>query len=108
MYHAGAVFLYFLVLRITGHLVMTDLANVSALTRTPGQLPIDWYFDPRVAEIEQRVLFESGPGYVGHELMVPEVGDYRSLDWMNHAKVLVHNQSFGGSVSWRIFSSLRR
>jgi len=72
---------------------MTDLANVSALTRTPGQLPIDWYFDPRVAEIEQKLLFKGGPGYVGHELMVPEVGDYRSLDWMNHAKVLVRNRS---------------
>jgi len=72
---------------------MTDLANVSALTRTPVQLPIDWYFDPRIAEIERKLLFDRGPGYVGHELMVPEVGDYRSLDWMHHAKVLVRNQS---------------
>ena len=72
---------------------MTDLANVSALTRTPGQLPIHWYFDPRVADIEQKLLFQGGPNYVGHELMVPELGDYRSLDWMGHAQVLVRNQS---------------
>ena len=72
---------------------MTDLANVSALTRTPVQLPVDWYFDPRIAAIEQKVLFEQGPGYVGHELMVPEVGDYRTLEWMNHAKTLVRNQN---------------
>jgi phenylpropionate dioxygenase-like ring-hydroxylating dioxygenase large terminal subunit len=72
---------------------MTDLANVSALTRTPAQLPIDWYFDPRIAQIEQNILFERGPGYVGHELMVPEPGDYRALDWMNNAKVLVRNQA---------------
>src|SRR3954462_4194193 len=58
---------------------MTDLANVSALTRTPAQLPIEWYFDPQIAEIERKMLFENGPGYVGHELMVPEVGNYRSL-----------------------------
>jgi choline monooxygenase len=57
------------------------------------QLPIDWYFDPRIAAIEQKVLFEQGPGYVGHELMVPEVGDYRSLEWMNHARTLVRNQN---------------
>ena len=57
------------------------------------QLPIDWYFDPRVAAIEQKVLFEQGPGYVGHELMVPEVGDYRSLEWMNNARTLVRNQN---------------
>ena len=72
---------------------MTDLANVSALTRTPVQMPVDWYFDPRIAAIEQKVLFEKGPGYVGHELMVPEIGNYRSLEWMNHAKTLVHNHN---------------
>ena len=38
---------------------MTDLANVSALIRTPVQLPIDWYFDPQVAEIERKLLFLS-------------------------------------------------
>lgn len=72
---------------------MTDLANVSALSRTPAQLSVDWYFDPRIAEIEQKILFEQGPGYVGHELMVPEIGSYRSLEWMNHAKALVRNQN---------------
>ena len=63
---------------------MTDLANVSALTRTPVQMPVDWYFDPRIAAIERKVLFEQGPGYVGHELMVPEAGNYRSLAGMLH------------------------
>ena len=72
---------------------MTDLANVSALTRTPVQLPIDWYFDPEIAAAEQRVLFDKGPGYVGHELMVPGRGDFRSLDWMSNAKVLVRNDN---------------
>lgn len=72
---------------------MTDLANVSALTRTPVQLPVDWYFDSRILEIEKKVLFENGPGYIGHELMVPETGSYRTLEWMNHAKTLVRNQN---------------
>ena len=60
--------------------IMSDLANVSSLTRTPVHLPVSWYFDPKIAEVEQQVLFRQGPGYVGHELMVPESGDYRSLE----------------------------
>jgi choline monooxygenase len=72
---------------------MTDLANVSALIRTPAQPPVEWYLDPRIFRIEEKVLFQQGPGYVGHELMVPEVGDYRTLEWMGNAKALVHNQN---------------
>ena len=70
---------------------MSDLANVSSLTRTPVQLPVSWYFDPAIAELEQKLLFRQGPGYVGHELMVPDVGNYRSIESANHASVLVHN-----------------
>ncbi len=72
---------------------MTDLANATALTRTPTQLPVSWYFDPVIAEIERRTLFDSGPCYMGHELMVPHVGDYYALDWMGNGKVLVRNDS---------------
>jgi phenylpropionate dioxygenase-like ring-hydroxylating dioxygenase large terminal subunit len=72
---------------------MTDLANVTALTRTPTQLPLSWYFDPAIAQIEQRTLFDDGPGYVGHELMVPHLGDYHALDWMGNGKALVRGES---------------
>lgn len=70
---------------------MSDLFTPSALRPTLTQLPIDWYFDPAIYEIEKKVLFENGPNYVGHELMVPNVGDYHVLDWMNEGKVLVRN-----------------
>jgi phenylpropionate dioxygenase-like ring-hydroxylating dioxygenase large terminal subunit len=70
---------------------MSDLSNTSALDRNPTQLPIDWYFDPKIHEIEQKILFDQGPGYVGHELMVPNVGDFHVLDWMNKGKVIVRN-----------------
>jgi phenylpropionate dioxygenase-like ring-hydroxylating dioxygenase large terminal subunit len=72
---------------------MTDLATVTALTHTPTQLPLSWYFDPAVAEIERRTLFDNGPRYVGHELMVPNPGDYHVLDWMGNGKVLVRNEA---------------
>ncbi|HSQ02718.1 MAG TPA: aromatic ring-hydroxylating dioxygenase subunit alpha, partial [Burkholderiales bacterium] len=32
-----------------------------------------------------------GPGYAGHALMVPNPGDYQSLEWLGHARALVHN-----------------
>ena len=53
---------------------MSDLASQLALTRTPTHLPLSWYFDPKVAEIEQKLLFDRGPGYVGHAAMAPEPG----------------------------------
>jgi phenylpropionate dioxygenase-like ring-hydroxylating dioxygenase large terminal subunit len=55
------------------------------------QLPVGWYFDPRIWEVEKRLLFDAGPGYVGHELMVPEPGDYHSLGWDGHARALVRD-----------------
>ena len=55
---------------------MSDLASQLALTRTPTHLPLSWYFDPKVAEIEQKTLFDRGPGYVGHAAMV--AADFQS------------------------------
>src|SRR5258706_114553 len=53
-------------------------------------LPISCYFDHGWFEREMLLLFGNGPGYVGHQLMVPEVGDYKTLPWTEHGKVLVH------------------
>ncbi len=52
---------------------------------------MSWYFDERIFAQEQRLLFDDGPGYIGHELMVPAVNDYRSLDWQDHASLLVRS-----------------
>ncbi len=71
---------------------MIDLAEISKLAKTSIQLPIDWYLDPSILEIEKKVLFEQGAGYVGHEVMVPEVGDYYVLEWLKSAKALVRNE----------------
>ena len=72
---------------------MTDLATATTLELTPTQLPLSWYFDPAIAEIEQRTLFATGPGYVGNELMVPNVGDYYALDWLYNGKALVRDEA---------------
>jgi choline monooxygenase len=72
---------------------MSNLATADRLRQSASQLPVSWYCDPAILELEQQVLFARGPGYVGHELMVPEVGDYHALAWRDNAQVLVRNAS---------------
>lgn len=71
---------------------MSNLADSSARTQVSPALPVDWYFDPKIFELEMELLFKNGPGYVGHELMVPKLGDYQVLDWLHGgSKMLVRN-----------------
>ncbi len=56
------------------------------------QLPVSWYFDPDIYALELQILFANGPGYVGHQLMVPNVGDYQVLDTTRQASMLVRNE----------------
>jgi phenylpropionate dioxygenase-like ring-hydroxylating dioxygenase large terminal subunit len=70
---------------------MSDIGHPSRFKPAASQLPVHAYHDPRVFEREMRDLFAAGPGYVGHELMVPNAGDYHALGWMDDAKALVRN-----------------
>ena len=71
---------------------MSDLSHVAAFRNTAAsQLPVAWYFDPRIYALEKQLLFDAGPNYVGHELLTPEIGDYHALSWTNNAKALVRN-----------------
>ncbi len=70
---------------------MSDLSPLALLDIASPQLPVHWYFDPRVYALEKRLVFDHGPGYVAHELMVPNVGDYHVLEWLGNSKVLVRN-----------------
>ena len=58
---------------------MSDLASLSTLARSNAQLPVHVYHDEALLQREIKQLFHSGPQYVGHELMVPHVGDYATL-----------------------------
>lgn len=69
---------------------MADLVDVFQLA--PTQLPVEWYLDPHILNLEKHLLFDQGPGYVGHEIMLPNVGDYYVREWMNNAKFLVRNK----------------
>jgi len=55
-------------------------------------LPISWYFDPEILEIERRELFAPGPTFAGHRSMVPREGDYAVRGGQQDGRVLVrHN-----------------
>jgi choline monooxygenase len=72
---------------------MSDLATVENLSKPAPQLPAAWYFDAGIAALEEERLFRGGPGYVGHELMIPNRGDYIALDGKRGAKALVRGDS---------------
>ena len=69
---------------------MSDLATAARLRQAASQFPASWYCDPRVLDAERKHLLARAPGYVGHELMVPERGDYRVLASRDNAQALVH------------------
>ena len=68
---------------------MSDLASRADLVPGVSQFPVDWYFDEKRFEAEKQLIFAAGPGYVGHELMIPERHSYRSQEWRDHARLLV-------------------
>jgi choline monooxygenase len=72
---------------------MSDLSRAVAFRQSTSQLPVAWYFDPKIYELEKRLLFDAGPNYAGHELLTPESGDYHALAWTGDAKALVRNAS---------------
>ncbi|OQS32555.1 aromatic ring-hydroxylating oxygenase subunit alpha [Chromobacterium haemolyticum] len=67
---------------------MSDLASAQMLQASAAQLPVYTYFDPAYYAQEQRLLFGDAPIYYGHELMTPNAGDYQTLEWMGHGKML--------------------
>lgn len=74
---------------------MSDLANLANLARIASQhaqLPVHVYHDAALLQREISQLFERGPRYVAHELMVPNVGDFATLMQENEGRMLVRNQ----------------
>ncbi len=70
---------------------MSDLGRRAYLTPSQAQLSVSAYFDEAAYRNEIRNLFRAGPGYLGHELMVPNVGDYHALDAENGGRILVRS-----------------
>jgi choline monooxygenase len=71
---------------------MSNLSNALQLKAIHSQLPVTAYFDHALHQRELETLFKKGPRYVGHELMVPEAGNYFALPSEREGRVLVRNQ----------------
>ena len=70
---------------------MSDLASIAKLARSSAQLPVSVYFDEKLLQQEIQQLYMQGPRYAGHQLMVPELGDFATLPWENEGRMLVRN-----------------
>ncbi|MDE2300109.1 MAG: Rieske 2Fe-2S domain-containing protein, partial [Burkholderiales bacterium] len=69
---------------------MSDLSvNPAALERSRSQLSVSSYFDPEVYRREMASIFARSPRYLGHELAVPEIGDYHALVHEGEGRALV-------------------
>ena len=68
---------------------MSDLSL--QLQQAASQLPVSSYFDPALFQRELDTIFASGPRYVGHQLSVPNPGDYYALPQEGEGRALVRN-----------------
>jgi len=73
---------------------MSDLrVPARALAPAQSQLPVGSYFDPVLFEREKQRLFAAGPRYVGHELAVPERGDFHALPQEGDGRALIRTET---------------
>jgi choline monooxygenase len=73
--------------------IMSDLSiRLTALEQAQTQLPVRHYLDPGVFADERTRLFQPGPRYVGHDLWVPERGDFHTLPQEAEGRVLVRGE----------------
>jgi choline monooxygenase len=68
---------------------MSDLSL--QLQQAQAQLPVTSYSDEALFQRELETIFQSGPRYVGHQLAVPEAGDYLALPQESGGRVLVRS-----------------
>lgn len=72
---------------------MSDLSL--RLQQAASQLPVASYFDEALWRREIDTLFRPGPRYVGHQLALPEPGDYYALPQEGEGRALVRNAQGG-------------
>lgn len=70
---------------------MSDLRTAYQAARS--QLPVSSYFDEALFRQEQAQIFQSTARYIGHELAVPQVGDYYALPQENGGRALIRTEN---------------
>lgn len=73
---------------------MSDLSL--QLQQAASQLPVSSYFDEALYRREMEAIFQRGPRYVGHQLSVPNPGDYHALPQEGEGRALLRTP--GGGV----------
>jgi choline monooxygenase len=66
---------------------MSDLSL--QLQQAASQLQVSSYFDEALFRREMETIFQRGPRYVGHQLAVPNVGDYHALPQEGEGRALL-------------------
>ncbi|MRD49319.1 Rieske 2Fe-2S domain-containing protein [Caenimonas koreensis DSM 17982] len=66
---------------------MSDLSL--QLQQAASQLPVSSYFDEALFQREKEFIFQRGPRYVGHQLSVPDTGDYYALPQEGQGRALL-------------------
>ncbi len=75
---------------------MSNLSiTLEALERARSQLSVSTYFNEDLLRREQELIFQRGPRYVGHQLSVPQPGDYHALPQEGEGRALVRNAQGG-------------
>jgi len=69
---------------------MTDIGQMAHLKPARTQLAVSAYFDEARYAREQERIFKQSPVYIGHQKLVPEPGDWRTLAHEGGGRVLVH------------------
>jgi len=69
---------------------MSDLSL--QLQQAASQLPVSSYFDNALFQRELKTIFQQGPQYVGHQLSVPDIGDYHALPQEAGGRALVRSE----------------
>src|SRR5690554_5382233 len=70
---------------------MTDIGREAQFALAQTQLSVCSYFDETVFAQEQERIFKNSALYIGHEKLVPEPGDWRTLPQEQAGRVLVRN-----------------
>ncbi|MFM2448305.1 MAG: hypothetical protein RIS44_755 [Pseudomonadota bacterium] len=73
---------------------MSDLSiTLEALERSRSQLSVSSYFDADLFQREQTRIFQSRPRYLGHELAIPELGNFYALPQEGEGRALVRTKN---------------
>lgn len=70
---------------------MTDIGREAQFALAQSQLSVESYFDETIFAREKARIFNNSALYVGHEKLVPEIGDWYTLAHENSGRALVRN-----------------